>query len=749
MKRFTLMLLFLAFAAFSYAQEADSVTLTLNVDLKPFIESQYNSTDFDAENDSVYVSGNILQPASDNNWSQPGTYMDAMMTDEDNDSIYTWSVKLPADSSYQYKYFYVPAGDGSSWSYGDWDGDPNRSVMVGANDTIVNQLFGGVLTAMKVVDMKEQTPIENASVTLAGVAMTTDAQGMVSKNLLHDSTYAYSVSAEGGYQNISDSVQVHREKDTLMIEMMKNMVTFKVDMSDTIANGSDFNYGEDKVYVAGSMVGWSEPGTNEDARMTDPDQDSVFTVTLPVSPGSIQYKYFYVPDGTASSWDYGEWQAGSDRTATIPNQSITLADTWGYMGQMVTFNVVNANQEAVEGAEVFAGMNANTTNSDGVASFNLVDGDYNYTVRKGGFVDSTGSFTIAGADTTIDVTMAEGPWVTFNVDMSYFADTSSEYTYGQDVYMSGDMAGFPQPGTNPAMKMHDMDQDSIYTLSMGLNPGSYEFKYFFLPDTLASSWNFGEWDGFDNRTMELGENDTTLNHVWNSWMVTFHVSDAAGAVEGATINMTDTSLTTDADGMASVWLTTGDYDYTVAMDGYLDASGTVTVEYSNVTQEVTLMQYYTVTFSVTDGSDPIEGASISVGDSSRTTDASGEATIMLVNGDYNYTVTADDFQDASGSFTVDGADMTVDVALTATAINNPLAEQLRVYPNPSEGNVTLSGGNVKGAQVTILNSIGEQLKQLQLNGNTNYLNLNKLNSGIYFIKIEKDQNTLVRKILIK
>ncbi|GEM_PF-3779571 len=752
MKRFTLLLLFIAFAAFSYAQQADSVNVTLNADFRPYIESQYNDPAFDAENDSVYISGTILQPGTDNNWSEPGTYMGAMMTDEDNDSIYTWTEKVPADSSYAYKHFYVPAGQGSSWDNGDWDGDPNRMLEVGSEDVTVNQLFGGVTAAIKVMDMKEDTAIENASVTLAGESMTTNAEGLVMKNLLHDSTYAYSVSASGGFQSVSDSMDVHREKDTLVVELMKNMVTFKVDLSDTIANGSDFVYGEDSVYVAGSMLGWSEPGTDMRGLMTDADGDSIFTTTVPVSAGDIQYKYFYVPAGEGSSWNYGEWQGGSNREATIPNEHITLADTWGYMGQMVTFNVMNANEEAIEGAKVFAGMSSNTTSSDGLATFNLTDGDYSYTARKGGFVDSTGSFTVEGNDTTINVMMTEGPWVTFNVDMTRYADTSSEFEYGMDVYMSGDMVGFAQPGTNPAMKMTDYDQDHVYTLSMGLGAGDYQMKYYFVPDTSAASWSYGEWDGFDNRMISVPDKDTTFNHMWHTWKLTFSVMDNTdAAVEDATVEVDGSMLHTNSDGVADTLISSlpDPHEYSVMKDGYKDVSGSVSIPYKDTTVHVTLMKYYTVTFNVTDGSDPIEGASITVGDSSRTTGAEGTATIMLVNGDYNYTVTADNFEEASGSFSVADEDQTVDVTMTATAIDNPLAKKLEVYPNPTSGNLTLTGKDLQNAQVTILNSIGKPVERMQLSGNTNYLDLNDLNSGIYFIKIEKDNNSVVRKILIK
>lgn len=74
---------------------------------------------------------------------------------------------------------------------------------------------------------------------------------------------------------------------------------------------------------------------------------------------------------------------------------------------------------------------------------------------------------------------------------------------------------------------------------------------------------------------------------------------------------------------------------------------------------------YTVTFTVTDGTDAIEGATIAINEEELTTDASGVATIDLVDGEYAYTVTKEGFVTFEGTATVAGEALAVAVEMEA------------------------------------------------------------------------------------
>ena len=88
-----------------------------------------------------------------------------------------------------------------------------------------------------------------------------------------------------------------------------------------------------------------------------------------------------------------------------------------------------------------------------------------------------------------------------------------------------------------------------------------------------------------------------------------------------------------------------------------------TEEWEKVTEPTT----YTVTFTVTDGETAIAGATITIAEQTLTTDANGEATIDLKDGNYTYSVTADGFDAITdGEVVVFGAAVAEAVTMTAT-----------------------------------------------------------------------------------
>jgi len=293
---------------------------------------------------------------------------------------------------------------------------------------------------------------------------------------------------------------------------------------------------------------------------------------------------------------------------------------------------------------------------------------------------------MADAVTINDIFALSEVMVTFNVDISYFADTSSEFDLANDtVYISGTVleSDWSEPGTNLNAMMTDMDEDSIYTWSTTLPMDStYEYKFSYVPAGMGSSWDYGEWPGGDNRVAEIAAADTTLNKYWNAWMTMFNVTDGTDPVEGASIDIADMSLTTDADGKASQPFPNGDHDYTVTADDFEDATGTLTIDYGPDTLNVELT-------AVDDGGDDT------------------------------------------------GIDDISEIA------------NVKVYPNPSNGHVTISGNKIEGGTVEIINTIGARVKKIQLSSDKQHLNLEELKSGVYFIQIEKDNKRGTQKLIIE
>lgn len=116
----------------------------------------------------------------------------------------------------------------------------------------------------------------------------------------------------------------------------------------------------------------------------------------------------------------------------------------------------------------------------------------------------------------------------------------------------------------------------------------------------------------------------------------------------------------------------GDYCYTSPLEAVeaSNESGALTFVFSsndnvNQTGWVANFSYvgpdFNVTFSVSDSVGPIQGAEILVDDNTLITDASGEASISLPDGTYDYIVTVDGVGSENGTFTVAGEDLFIDI----------------------------------------------------------------------------------------
>lgn len=143
-------------------------------------------------------------------------------------------------------------------------------------------------------------------------------------------------------------------------------------------------------------------------------------------------------------------------------------------------------------------------------------------------------------------------------------------------------------------------------------------------------------------------------------------TDTGGAIEGAEVVLEDTSYsaTTDANGDYLIDdVEVGGYTATASADGYQPASEPVSIaEDATTTQDFALTATPTGALegTVTDTTDPIEGAEVVLEDTaySATTDAEGFYRIEDVEvGDYTATASADGYESASAAVSI-GEDVT-------------------------------------------------------------------------------------------
>ncbi len=428
---------------------------------------------------------------------------------------------------------------------------------------------------------------------------------------------------------------------------------------------------------------------------------------------------------TNDTYDYTVDLAGYDQatgTITVEGSAVTENVVLNETTYTATFTVNDATTNPLQGATIsITGESDLTTDASGIATIDLPNDTYDYTVTLAGYDDFTGSFTISNAAETIEVTMVETTYTaTFTVN-----DAAANPLQGATISITGES---------------DLTTDASGIATIDLPNDTYDYTV-----TLA---------GYDDYTGSFTISDAAeaidVTMVETTYTATFTVSDAtANPLQGATISITgESDLTTDASGIATIDLPNDTYDYTVTLVGYDDFTGSFTISDAAEAIEVTMEETtYTATFTVTDGTDPLQGASISItGQNDLTTDATGVASIELVNGDYDYTVSYDGYYDSIGVFTIADANVDIDIVLDEVGINDPGAIGINIYPNPTQGLLYFKSD--KTYKVTVLNTIGKPVLTKHITGNGT-VNLSNQSPGIYILRIIQNNNNVTKTIILQ
>jgi hypothetical protein len=318
---------------------------------------------------------------------------------------------------------------------------------------------------------------------------------------------------------------------------------------------------------------------------------------------------------------------------TVP---VTIAQLWD-----VTFHVTDGTIN-LPGAAVTINGETNYTGADGIAVFQLINGNYDYIVTKLNYIDETGNFNVTDSNMTIEVVMELITYpVVFTVTDGANPLQNAEVTVGTDVQYT----------------------DASGMTTFNLPDGFYSY-------TAILSCYYDEAGDFE--VAGAGVNiPVVLSPMY--FDITFHVfEEAAGTnIVDATVTITGVgSLQTNANGIAVFGLICGTYNYTVEKDGFVTETGTIVVASANLTIEVPMaIQYWTATFHVTDSATGanIAGATITIigFPPPLVTDVNGIATIQLPDGVYTYSVIKDGYTPLlNQTFTVDGGDIQIPVEMS-------------------------------------------------------------------------------------
>lgn len=146
------------------------------------------------------------------------------------------------------------------------------------------------------------------------------------------------------------------------------------------------------------------------------------------------------------------------------------------------------------------------------------------------------------------------------------------------------------------------------------------------------------------------------------YLVSFTVTNTAGAaVANVYITIGNKIIVTDATGTANIQLENGEYQYSVSKAGWDEQTGEFVILNSPVYINIENFTAtpFNVNFTVLNGSEGLEGATITVGSTKLETNNEGKASLKLEPNTYEYSITKEGFKPINSIFTVENQDLDI------------------------------------------------------------------------------------------
>ncbi|MBI9062011.1 MAG: Ig-like domain-containing protein [Marinilabiliaceae bacterium] len=262
-------------------------------------------------------------------------------------------------------------------------------------------------------------------------------------------------------------------------------ITFHVDLSST----SGFDAPSDKVYITGSLWGWSEPGTNSELELTDPDHDLIYSLTIDIDAIShYEYKYFI-----NSGWQNGEWDAGKNRSFDYNGNAMILSDVYGDIKERPAIKNHQPVDEAIDielndlisisfdmnlseidlakiiitpdPGNVSANFEQNNTSSILINHDELIAATtYTVTIPAGSVKGAYSSLSNEAYSWSFTTRPEVEPCkVTFNVDMSNAESFDPE---NDELYITGSFCQWMCPGDNAIYRLTRNEMSQTYSIEL-------------------------------------------------------------------------------------------------------------------------------------------------------------------------------------------------------------------------------------------------------------------------------------------
>ncbi len=165
-----------------------------------------------------------------------------------------------------------------------------------------------------------------------------------------------------------------------------------------------------------------------------------------------------------------------------------------------------------------------------------------------------------------------------------------------------------------------------------------------------------------------------------------------------------------------------------------------------------------VTFMVKDTEDNIvEDAAVQIGSLTNFTNTQGSTDYELLPGQYAYTITKEDYQDNTGTFSVSDQNISLSITMLPHGTDvDEIDDELGVfvYPNPTRNliNVRLKVPDSK-VEIELINFLGQIVERRSIDTSAGQkdlqFNLEGLAKGIYHLKADIDGKVITKKIILQ
>ncbi len=295
-----------------------------------------------------------------------------------------------------------------------------------------------------------------------------------------------------------------------------------------------------------------------------------------------------------------------------------------------------------------------------------------------------------------------------------------------------------EPVTGATVKMHEKSGieviPGVYFYNQ-IEPGIYSYTF--------------EKDGYQTLEgeVEVTDEDLTENVVllWERHQVHFDVYDQDGdELHGATITMGEES--NEPGDYFFNEILDGHYEYMVEKEGYHTVTNTLAIEGDDVQEEVVLdLIVYALTFEpVNEQGDAIGTAVVTL---NGTAHESGQYAFPdLTPGAYDYVIEAEMYFPAHGTVDITEDDVWKQVVLDVddTNITELPENTVTIYPNPAKNRLTVESAFDIG-HISISDIHGQEVKSLDAGADHVVMEVGRLESGIYFVRIYTNEGHLQTK----